>query len=166
MLVAHLGMAILVTGVAVTSHYNVERDVRLAIGETVEVGPYDFRLLSLERADGPNYQATRATVAVFDGERRIATMRPEKRFYIARQMPMTEVALRPGLIQDLYLALGEPLDDSAWAVRIHYKPFVRWLWLGALVMALGGVLAIMDPRYRLTRRRATVPQGGSDVAKA
>ncbi len=165
MLVAHLGMAVLVTGVAVTSYYSVERDVRLAVDETVNVGPYAFHMLELKDVDGPNYLATRAVVEVLDGDRLITVMRPEKRFYLARQMPMTQVALRPGLFQDLYLALGERLDDSAWATRVQYKPFVRWLWLGALIMALGGVLAICDPRYRLSRRRQPA-HGALDVTQA
>jgi len=153
MLLAHLGMAITVTGVAITSAYNVERDVRMTLNETITVGPYQFHLTELHNFDGPNYRATRATVEVLDESGVISVLQPEKRLYTVQQMPMTEVAIDPGLTQDLYIALGEPLEDgSSWAVRIHYKPFVRWLWLGALVMALGGVIAISDPRYRLVRR--------------
>ena len=165
MLLAHLGLCITVTGVAVTSAYNVERDVRMTLNETISVGPYQFHLINLQNFDGPNYRATRATVEVLDGDRVITILQPEKRLYTVQQMPMTEVAIDPGLTQDLYIALGEPLEDErSWAVRIHYKPFVRWLWLGALVMALGGVIAISDPRYRLVRRaRQVVATGGADA---
>ncbi|MDX1607202.1 MAG: heme lyase CcmF/NrfE family subunit, partial [Candidatus Competibacterales bacterium] len=168
MLIAHLGFAMVVTGVAVTSTYSVERDVRLAVGERIAVGPYYFELQRLAEIDGPNYDATRATVAVSRGAEAepVRMMYPEKRLYRARQMPMTEVALSPGLFQDLYLALGEPLGDGSWAVRIYYKPLVRWLWLGALVMAIGGALALSDGRYRLLRRqRRSVIAEGSDVAR-
>jgi cytochrome c-type biogenesis protein CcmF len=167
MVVAHIGVVIAVTGVAITSAYNVERDVRLAVDETITVGPYDFRMLSLTDFNGPNYRATRAEVEVLDDDEPIALLKPEKRMYTVQQMPMTEVAIRPTLTEDLYLALGEPLDENSWAVRIHYKPFVRWIWLGALVMALGGFLAISDPRYRIARRtrHALIPEG-SDVAQA
>ena len=172
MLLAHLGVAVCVTGVALTSAYSVERDVRLRVGETVAIGPYDFRLLSLRDVEGPNYRATQARVEVLSKDgREVAIMEPEKRLYSVQQMPMTEVAIQPGLIRDLYLALGEPLSDGAWAVRVYYKPFVRWIWLGALCMALGGVLAISDPRYRMARqqramREAAVLSGGADVAQA
>ena len=164
MLLAHMGLAITVTGVAITSAYNVERDVRMTLNETIEVGPYQFHLTRLQNIDGPNYRATRATIEVLDNNDVVSILQPEKRFYVVQQMPMTEVAIDPGLTQDLYIALGEPLENErSWAVRIHYKPFVRWLWLGALVMALGGVLAISDPRYRLVRRVRQV-RGNAHVA--
>ena len=169
MLLAHLGVVVTVTGVAITSMYSVERDVRLTINETVSVGPYDFKLLRLRAIEGPNYRSTQATVEVFAEGESVTLLAPEKRFYPVQQQAMTEVAIRPSLTQDLYLALGEPLDDSAWAVRIHYKPFVRWLWLGALLMALGGVLAISDRRYRLLkrqRRHNVSVAGGVDAAQA
>jgi cytochrome c-type biogenesis protein CcmF len=154
MILAHLGVALCVTGVALTSAYSVGRDVRLQAGEKVAVGPYQFRLLSLQDMDGPNYRATQARVEVLRKNGTVAAvMTPEKRFYTVRQMPMTEVAIEPGLTRDLYVALGEPLADGSWAVRIYYKPFVRWIWLGALCMALGGALAISDPRYRMASRQ-------------
>ena len=167
MLLAHLGVAVAVTGVAVTSAYSVERDVRLTVAETVGVGPYDFRLLRLRELEGPNYRATEASVEVLDEGRPVAILSPQKRFYTVQQMPMTEVAIEPSLTQDLYLALGEPLDATSWAVRIHYKPFVRWIWLGALLMALGGALAFSDPRYRLLRReRRLAAAEGMDAVQA
>ncbi len=171
MLLAHLGVVVCVTGVAITSAYSVERDVRLAVGEGVDIGPYRFVLGALREVDGPNYQATRATVQVLDGAGRpVRTMYPEKRLYTVQQMPMTEVALDPGLTRDLYLALGEPVAEDAWAVRIYFKPFVRWIWGGGVLMALGGLMAVSDGRYRLRvrRRRPVVAPDleGRDVAKA
>ncbi len=155
MWVAHIGMLVTVTGVAITSAYSVERDVRLSLNEPQVTGPYTFTLEALVDADGPNYAGTRATVRVEDDQGRTVTvLYPEKRLYTERNMPMTEVGLSPGLIQDLYVALGEALDARSWAVRVQYKPFVRWLWLGALIMAFGGLLALSDRRYRLARRAA------------
>ena len=137
------------------------------MAETVGVGPYDFRLLRLRELEGPNYLATEASVEVLYEGRPVAILSPQKRFYTVQQMPMTEVAIEPSLTQDLYLALGEPLDATSWAVRIHYKPFVRWIWLGALLMALGGALAFSDPRYRLLRReRRLAAAEGMDAVQA
>jgi cytochrome c-type biogenesis protein CcmF len=173
MLLAHFGLVVCVTGVAITSAYSVERDVRLQVGEQVQMGPYGFRLKDLRQVRGPNYVATQAHIEVLQKTGLVKdVLMPEKRLYTVQQMPMTEAAIQPGLTEDLYVALGEPLGDDGWAVRIHYKPFVRWLWLGALLMAWGGFLAISDPRYRLARRRSTAKQstpiktGVSHVAKA
>ncbi|NJN45880.1 MAG: heme lyase CcmF/NrfE family subunit [Candidatus Competibacteraceae bacterium] len=169
MVFAHVGLAVCVTGVTITSVYSVERDVRMELGDTVQLGPYGFRLSSLRDVDGPNYQATQAKIEVLDSDGQLETvLAPEKRLYTVQQMPMTEVAIRPGLTRDLYLALGEPLSEGVWAVRIHYKPFVRWIWLGAIFMAIGGFLAVSDPRYRLSRRRSTSPAAAetAHVAKA
>ncbi|MEE4378649.1 MAG: heme lyase CcmF/NrfE family subunit [Candidatus Competibacteraceae bacterium] len=169
MIFAHIGLAVCVTGVTITSVYSVERDVRMELNDTVQLGPYGFRLANLRDVDGPNYQATQAKIEVLDSGGHLETvLAPEKRLYTVQQMPMTEVAIRPGLTRDLYLALGEPLSEGVWAVRIHYKPFVRWIWLGAVLMAIGGFLAVSDPRYRLSRRRSTRPAKAetAHVAKA
>jgi cytochrome c-type biogenesis protein CcmF len=167
MLVAHLGMAVCVVGVTLTSVYSVERDVRLRVGESVPIGPYRFHLLNLREQRGPNYIATRARIEVRHPDGTVETvLAPEKRLYTVQQMPMTEVAIQPGLTRDLYVALGEPLADQVWAVRIYYKPFVRWLWLGAIFMALGGGLTLSDRRYRLLQRRPVPVPGGGDVAQA
>ncbi len=167
MLLAHLGLAVCVIGVAITSTYSVERDVRLRVGEAVSIGPYEFQLNSLRDKRGPNYIATRARVEVRTHSGDVETvLEPEKRIYTVQRMPMTEVAIQPGLTRDLYLALGEPLADGSWAVRIYYKPLVRWIWLGAALMALGGLLASSDPRYRPARRRTATVPGDADVAQA
>ncbi len=166
MVLGHLGLAVTVTGIAMVSFYDIAEDVRLAEDRSAVGAGHEFRMVELYDYQGPNFTATRAVVEVYRDGRQITVMRPEKRFYVARQMPMTQVALSPGLVRDLYLALGEPLDDGSWAVRVQYKPFVRWIWLGALIMSIGGFLAISDPRYRLARRRRTATVTGEQhVAK-
>ncbi|WP_129141947.1 heme lyase CcmF/NrfE family subunit [Modicisalibacter coralii] len=163
MLLGHLGLAVTLVGVTVVSNYNVERNVRLAVGEQVEVAGYTFAMRSLGKRRGPNFVADVATIAVSHAGDAPFIMRPEKRVYLARRMPMTDVALSPGLWRDLYVAMGEDLGDGAWALRIQYKPFVRWLWLGALLMAAGGVLAVADRRYRRGKARASRPAGVEEV---
>src|SRR5690625_2448312 len=149
MTVGHLGMAVTIIGVAVVSNYAIERNVRMAVGDSAEVAGYHFTLTELGSRRGPNFVADAARVEVRRGDsQRRFVMTPEKRLYVARGMPMTNVALRPGLFRDLYLAMGEDLGDGSWAMRIQYKPFVRWLWLGGLLMAAGGILAVADRRYR------------------
>jgi len=149
MQVAHLGLVITIFGVAFTSAYSVERDVRLAPGDSVTVGDYRFVFTGVEKLHGPNYSATRGTMDVLDGEHLVTTLHPEKRFYFVQRNAMTEAAIDAGLFRDLYVAMGELLEGDAWAVRIYHKPFVRWVWLGALFMAAGGLLAASDRRYRL-----------------
>ncbi|WP_136247394.1 heme lyase CcmF/NrfE family subunit [Halomonas borealis] len=149
MVLGHLGLAVTIVGVTVVSNYAVERNVRMAVGDSVEVAGYTFTMTDLGQRRGPNYVADTAHLEVRRGEEtRRFTMTPEKRVYLARGMPMTDVALRPGLLRDLYVAMGEDLEDGSWALRIQFKPFVRWLWLGALLMAGGGLLAVIDRRYR------------------
>jgi cytochrome c-type biogenesis protein CcmF len=148
MLLAHLGIAVFITGVTLVKGYEVEKDVRMQQGDTVEVGGYTFRLDGLSEVAGPNYDATRGAISVSKGGKQVRTMFPEKRFYRVQQMPMTEAAIDTGLTRDLYVSLGEPLEGGAWVVRIYHKPFVDWIWGGAFLMALGGILAISDKRYR------------------
>ena len=152
MVIGHLGIAVTIVGVAVVSNYASERTVRMAPGTTVEIAGYRFTMNELVSRRGANFLADTAVLDVhsIDSGRHFQ-MRPEKRLYLATGMPMTQVALRPGLLRDLYVAMGEDLKDGSWAMRIQYKPFVRWLWLGGLLMALGGVLAIIDKRYRRTQ---------------
>jgi cytochrome c-type biogenesis protein CcmF len=149
MTIAHLGVAVFITGVTLVKGYETERDVRMAVGDTVTVGGYAFRFDGVRDAAGPNYRAVRGTVDVSKDGRRVRTLRPEKRIYNARQMPMTEAAIASGIRGDLYVSLGEPLDAGAWTVRVYHKPFVTWVWGGCLLMALGGLLALCDRRYRV-----------------
>jgi cytochrome c-type biogenesis protein CcmF len=147
---AHLGMAVLVIGITGVKCYEVERDVRMRIGDVVTIAPYTFRLNSLDEVRGPNYKAVRADVQVLRNDKIIEILQPEKRRYFSSAMAMTEAGIDSGFMRDLYVSLGEPLDDARteWSMRVYYKPFVPWLWGGVLLMVLGGVLAALDRRYR------------------
>ncbi|SHM98873.1 heme lyase CcmF/NrfE family subunit [Phytopseudomonas punonensis] len=149
MQLAHLGLAVCALGVILTSLGSFERDMRMAPGEAVELGGYRFVFEGAAHHEGPNFISDRGTVRVFEGERQIAVLHPEKRLYTVQQSVMTEAGIDAGLTRDLFVALGEPLEQGAWAVRIHIKPFVRWIWLGAMMMGFGGFLAAADKRYRM-----------------
>ena len=148
--IAHFGMAVLVIGVTGVKCYEVERDVRMQIGDVVTIAPYTFRLNSLDEVRGPNYKAVRADVQVLRNDKVIEILQPEKRRYFSSAMPMTEAGIDSGFMRDLYVSLGDPLDDARteWSIRVYYKPFVPWLWGGVLLMVLGGVFAALDRRYR------------------
>jgi cytochrome c-type biogenesis protein CcmF len=148
MLLAHLGVAAFCFGVAMVKGYEVERDVRMAIGDSTTLRGYTFTLRGLRDVNGPNYYAVQGLVEVKQNERRVAELKPEKRVYRVQQNPMTEAAIDVGLTRDLYVSLGEAVDGKAWIVRIYVKPFIDWIWGGCLLMALGGALAASDRRYR------------------
>lgn len=152
MQLAHFGLVMCALGVVLTSQQSDERDLRLAPGESLQLGGYSFVFDGAKHFDGPNFTSDKGTIRVFDGDKQIATLHPEKRLYTVQQMPMTEAGIDAGFTRDLYVALGEPLENGAWAVRVHIKPFVRWIWLGALLMSLGGVLSVTDKRYRVKVR--------------
>ena len=153
MLCAHIGFGCAVIGVTVVSLYSSERDLRLDQGESLELAGYSVQFNGTSAIRGPNYVGTRGDLRVSRNGRFIAELHPEKRRYHARQeQVMTEAGIDAGLMRDIYVALGEPLQGSAWAVRVHYKPMVRWIWLGGALIALGGLLAVMDKRYRLPER--------------
>lgn len=153
MIVAHLGVAVFVFGVLMLESLKLERDVAMRPGSVVESLGYRFEFQSVETVRGPNYIADRATVIASSNGREIATLHPERRMYKSGGMPMTETAISSNLVRDLYIALAEPLDDQgSWAVRVHVKPFVRWIWLGAVLMAVGGFIVAMDKRFRPKRR--------------
>ncbi len=159
--IAHLGIAVFVVGVTMVQGYEVEKDVRMAMGDTVEMGGYTFRLDGVRQVEGPNYIAQRGDVALLKDGVELRHLHPEKRNYFSSQMPMTETAIDTGFTRDLYVSLGEALDEkgSAWSVRVYYKPFVTWIWGGCLLMALGGGIAAADRRYRLKQKRAAVVEG-------
>jgi cytochrome c-type biogenesis protein CcmF len=157
MLLAHLGFAVSLLGVALTSQLSVAKDIRMVVQDSVEIGGVEFRFLGVGQVHGPNYVADQAEfVVIEDGQRFV--MRPEKRTYLASGNVMTEAAIDPGLGRDIYLSMGERLEQDAWAVRIQIKPFVRWIWLGGLLMGFGGCLAVLDRRYRRLRQRLDKPQ--------
>ncbi len=167
MLLAHCGIAVFIVGVTLVKGYEIEKDLRMSVGETASIGGYTFRFEGVEELKGPNYVAARGTFRVTKDGRDITEMRPEKRIYTIQNQPMTEAAIDSGLLRDLYVSLGEPLDGDAWSVRLYYKPFVNWIWGGCLIMALGGAWAVSDRRYRLTMRReqTTVPATVQPVAQ-
>ena len=151
MMVAHLGVAVFIFGVTIVKTHEVERDVKMKPGDYTTIGNLRFTLREFKDVQGPNYQAVRGLVDVTDvsrGDRLVARMQPEKRVYRVQTMPMTEAAIRTGLVRDLYVSLGEPVEGGAWIVRLYVKPFVDWIWGGCVLMALGGLLAATDRRYR------------------
>ena len=149
---AHLGIAVFVIGITLTSIYSVEKDVRLAPNETIEMSGYVFEFHGVQQNKGPNYIAQQAFVTVTYQGQEVAKLEPQKRVYQVRTMPMTEAAIDAGLYRDLFVAIGEPLGDKgAWSLRIYYKAFIRWIWLGALFMAAGGLWSACDKRYRLSK---------------
>jgi cytochrome c-type biogenesis protein CcmF len=152
-------------GITLTSIYSTEKDVRLAPGDTYELGGYSFAFESVSNYRGPNYVASQGTVVASKDGTVVATLKPSKRVYTTQGMPMTEAGINAGLFRDLFVALGDPLDGGAWAVRIYHKPFVRWIWLGALIMGFGGILAAADRRYRTLARRAMQPAGAAEAAR-
>jgi len=153
MLLAHLGVAVFVTGVTLVKGYDSERDVRMEAGDIVELGGYTFRLDGVRDVQGPNYVAARAQIQVNRNGRPVTSLYPEKRIYTVQNMPMTEAAIDPGFTRDLYVSLGDSVSATAWIVRVQHKPFIDWIWGGCLLMALGGALAASDRRYRLAAKR-------------
>ncbi|HAF24300.1 MAG TPA: c-type cytochrome biogenesis protein CcmF, partial [Blastocatellia bacterium] len=153
MQLAHLGVAVFIVGVTLVTGYQSEQDVRMGIGDTVNAGGYSFRFNGITDVAGPNYQAARAEIEVSKNGNVVNKMYPEKRSYTATGSVMTETAIDTGLFRDLYISLGEPVSGGAWSVRVYYKPFVSWIWGGAILMAMGGGLALSDRRYALAARK-------------
>ncbi len=151
MVLAHLGVAMTVWGIAFSQNYSIERDVRMNVGDTVKIADYDFTFKGISDANGPNYIGGKAQIDITRHGKSEATLFAEKRLYTVSKMPMTEAAIDWGFTRDLYVALGEKLDNNAWALRLYYKPFIRWIWLGGLFMALGGLLCMFDRRYRFSK---------------
>jgi cytochrome c-type biogenesis protein CcmF len=166
MQLAHLGVGLFVLGVTVTSSFGIETDQRIALGETVTVGEYSIAFNSLGPVEGPNYSAVRGEMEVTRNGRLVTVLYPEKRIYRVQQSPMTEAGIEGGWSRDIFVALGEDLGRDAWSVRIQYKPLVRFIWLGCIVMAFGGVLAISDRRYRRARQSSAAEVAAADGATA
>ncbi|MDO4626368.1 MAG: heme lyase CcmF/NrfE family subunit [Pasteurellaceae bacterium] len=145
---AHLGVAMTVWGVSFSQNLSIERDVRMNQGESVQIGDYQYQFNGITEIQGPNYQGGKAQIDISQNGKFESRLFAEKRFYNVSRMTMTEAAIDWGLTRDIYVALGEQLDGNAWALRLYYKPFIRWIWLGGIMMALGGVLCIWDRRYR------------------
>lgn len=161
MQIAHIGVIVCMMGVAATSSMSIEKDVAMTVGDSVHVQGYDFYLQEFEMIQGVNYDATQATIIVRQHGQQIAVLYPQKRDYVVSMMPMTEVGIRPSLFNEMYVALGEPIstqtgqvDMNTWAVRVYVKPMVRWIWLGAIIMAVGAFIAILDKRYRIYQTKS------------
>lgn len=151
MALAHAGFAILIIGIMLSSTLNQERDVRVKPGDTVALGPYNFLFIDTQGVSGANYRGIQAAFDVTKNSRHITNMYPEKRIYTVRDMVMTKVDIDASIFRDLYVALGEPLDNQYWSVRFYYKPFVRWIWFGGIIMMLGGIIAIIQRRANSAR---------------
>ena len=167
MAIAHLGVAVFAVGITLTSHYSVERDVRMEPDQKMSLAGYEFHFSGLKNSRGPNYESNQGIIKVSKNGKPVVTLYPEKRLYFVQQSPMTEADIDAGLFRDIYVSLGEPLPDGkAWAVRLYYKPFIRWIWLGALIMSFGGLLAATDKRYRILQRRDAKMPANVATAKA
>jgi len=157
MLLAHLGVAVFIAGVTLVKGYEIERDVRLDVGQSIEVAGDTYTFRGVAPARGPNYDATVATIDVSRDGRTLATWHPQKRAYRASGQVMTEADIQTRVVGDRYVSLGEPVTESgttgAWGVRIYVKPFVDWIWFGCVLMALGGFIAVSDRRYRIAVRQ-------------
>ncbi len=162
---AHIGVAVFVVGVTMVSSFQDEKDVKLAPGESVDVAGYHFVFNGVKQVNGPNYVAAQGDFDLTVDGTFQRKMNPEKRNYHSSAMPMTEAAIDAGFLRDVYVSLGEPIDrtkpEGEWAVRVYYKPFVDWIWGGCVLMSIGGLLAMLDRRYRLARRsdKATASAG-------
>jgi cytochrome c-type biogenesis protein CcmF len=169
MLLAHLGVAVFIAGVTIVKGYEIERDVRLAVGQSIDVGGDTYTFRGVAPQPGPNFDATVGTIDVTRDGRNVATLHPEKRTFRASGQVMTEASIQTRVTGDRYVSLGEPVTadgaSGAWGVRIYVKPFVDWIWIGCLLMALGGFTAIADRRYRLALRRrfAGAPAGAASA---
>ena len=151
MSLAHIGLGVTIVGITISSLYSTEKHVKLIPGESITLSGYTYLLTDVSVFEGPNYRANIGKIEVSKDGKQITVLHPEKRVYHVRNMPMTEAAIDAGFTRDLYVSLGEPIGADAWSLRLYYKPFIRWIWLGAILMGLGGLLAITDKRYRLSR---------------
>jgi cytochrome c-type biogenesis protein CcmF len=156
MLLAHIGVGVFIIGITIVKTYELEKDVRMNQGETLSLGDYVFRFDGIKEFNGPNYLAVRGTMQVLRDGKEVRVMYPEKRVYNVQRMPMTEAAIDTGLLRDIYISMGEQVSDTAWVIRVQIKPFVDWIWGGCVLMALGGLLAATDRRYRLAKRAAAL----------
>lgn len=157
--VAHIGLGITILGISALTAWQQE-DIRVVqVGEAFSVGAYGIELTDVQKVQGPNYSATLAAITVTKGGREVAVLHPEKRFYPVANMPTTEAAIDNGVFRDLYLVIGDPQDAGGWAVRTYVKPFANWIWAGAILMSLGGMLSLSDRRYRVAAgaRKARTP---------
>jgi cytochrome c-type biogenesis protein CcmF len=167
MVIAHFGVAVFIIGITFVTQFEQQQDVRMSPGQTYEMSGYTFRFDGVQGVPGPNYRAERASIHLSKDNREIDLLHPEKRTYTVQTKPMTESGINIGLFRDIYVSLGEDLGNGDWSLRLYYKPFIRWIWLGGILIAIGGVLAALDRRYRLALRKpapAASPQRTGTVA--
>jgi cytochrome c-type biogenesis protein CcmF len=157
MLLAHLGIGLFVFGVTLATSFETRREMAVTLQQPVNVGGYEFSLNGLEALAGPNYDAQRASVSVRRNGREVVVLQPEKRIYRAQNMPLSQAAIDAGLSRDLFVALGDAVDERTWTMRIQVKPFMSWIWTACLLMAAGGLMALADRRYRMLAAHRTVP---------
>ncbi len=157
MWLAHLGVVMFIVGVTMVSNYGIEQDIRMSPGDSQEMEGYSFVFQGVKRFKGPNYVADRGRFQIMKDGKQVAFLEPEKRTYLVQTRPMTEAAIDPSLTRDLYVSLGEAVGGGDWAVRLYYKPYVRWIWLGAIFMALGGLVSVSDRRYRPLKQHKQAP---------
>ncbi|MGB5539164.1 MAG: heme lyase CcmF/NrfE family subunit [Gammaproteobacteria bacterium] len=156
MVIAHLGVAVFIIGVTFVTQFEAEQDVRMSPGQSIDMAGYSFRFDGVRSVQGPNYRADQGSIVVSRDGKEVTTLTPEKRTYTVQTMPMTEAGINAGLMRDIYVSLGEGLGGGDWSLRLYYKPYVRWIWLGGLLIAAGGLFAALDRRYRLPIRRQAV----------
>ena len=166
MILAHIGFAVAIIGIVLTSEYSLEKDVRMYPGDTLSAGSYQFEFKGVHTTRESNYRAIVGTIEVTQNGKLVTQLKPEKRTYRVQQSSMTEAAIDAGFFRDLYVALGDSLGDGSWAVRVYYKPFVRWIWMGSIFMALGGTLVLADRRYRRQQRKSMVIDTGKQQFSA
>jgi cytochrome c-type biogenesis protein CcmF len=162
MVLGHVGFAVTLIGITLVSNYELERDVRMLPGDRIELGGYEFLFTGVEKVEGPNYLSDMGVFDVFKNGQLVVHLEPEKRFYQVQRMTMTEAGIHATWTRDLFIALGEPLEGDAWAVRVYIKPFVVWIWAGAFIMAFGGAMSIADKRYRLRKKVKQSDRSGGD----
>ncbi len=165
MILAHLGVAITIVGITMVQNYGIEKDIRMSPGDRAEIAGYTFLFEGVSDYPGPNYTAHRGMFRVSKPGKDDVILHPEKRTYFVQTRPMTEAAIDPGLTRDIYVSLGDAIGDGDWALRLYYKPYIRWIWLGSIFMSIGGLLAISDRRYR-TGRKAKKVKIKHDLASA
>ncbi|WP_066736499.1 heme lyase CcmF/NrfE family subunit [Cupriavidus sp. D384] len=164
MQLAHTGVGIFIAGVTLVNSQETMRELPMRPGDTVTVDGYAFRFEGVLPAVGPNYEALRGIMTVHRDGRLLTTLGTERRIYRSQDMPTTEAAIDTGFTRDLYVAIGEAAGENTWAVRIYVKPFVKWIWAGCALMALGGLVAVCDRRYRMRRAiRSSLPHRGKGL---
>jgi len=169
MLVAHFGIAVFIIGITFVTQFDVEKDVRMSPGQSIELAGHTFRFDGVQVVPGPNYSAHQGSIRVYKDGDEVALLHPQKRTYLVQTKPMTEAGIDAGFTRDIYVSLGEALGGGDWSLRLYYKPFVRWIWLGGILIAIGGLLAATDRRYRikdLATEPATSTTAASKLASA